>query len=115
VEINNIYKRMHEYTDTENAIVEASGVERSRVRELLPMLRRCEMQLNKLNEVECSGDLSPAQLRTRTAYQREAKRDAKELGCSVRFNGDPRGAAIRLLLPDGRSNNWDGETWCMYF
>jgi len=109
------YEKLYNYTDTENAIVEACGIERGRVRELLPLLRKAESMLTRINEIACGGDLSPQQQRTRDSYESEARRIAKELGCQVRFNNDPRGAAIRLVLPDGRSNNWDGETWCLYF
>jgi hypothetical protein len=37
------------------------------------------------------------------------------LGIGVQFNGDPRGGAIRMLLPDHTSNGWDGETWGIYW
>jgi hypothetical protein len=33
-------------------------------------------------------------------------------GFGLEFNGDPRGGAIRVILPSGISNSWDGKTWC---
>lgn len=30
---------------------------------------------------------------------------------SVKFDTDPRGYTIKLKLPSGRYNSWDGESW----
>ena len=39
------------------------------------------------------------------------KKITDQLGFQVKFNQDPRGFAIRFILPSGRYNSWDGETW----
>lgn len=41
------------------------------------------------------------------------RRLATQLGCpGVAFEGDPRGGyTVKLLLPSGRSNSFDGEGW----
>ena len=103
---------------------------------LLNQLHRYETTLQRINENDCNGHP-----RTKTEYrdgkkyrfevedQEWAARDAKKeasiqgkvrallepLGIQVQFNGDPRGGAIRMLLPDHTSNGWDGETWGIYW
>jgi len=34
-------------------------------------------------------------------------------GCKVAFQHDPRGATVKLILPDGRSNSFAGGYWCV--
>ena len=38
---------------------------------------------------------------------------AKEAGCGVVFSGDPRGSTVKLHLPNGESNSWGGDGWCV--
>lgn len=103
---------------------------------LLAKLHRYEATLQRINENDCNGHP-----RMKTEYRdgkmyrfevedqawaaRDAKKEASiqkkvvellgQLGIKVQFNGDPRGGAIRMLLPDGSSNGWDGETWGIYW
>ncbi len=103
---------------------------------LLHTLHRYETTLHRINENDCNGHP-----RTKTEYRdgkmyrfevedlQWAARDEKKeksiqgkviallqpLGIEVQFNGDPRGGAIRMLLPDHSSNGWDGETWGIYW
>jgi hypothetical protein len=34
-------------------------------------------------------------------------------GVKVAFQHDPRGATVKLILPDGRSNSFAGGYWCV--
>ena len=68
-------------------------------------------RLDKLNEVDCNEGLSPQQEVEEGVLVAEATQLAGELGCKLYHQGDPRGPAIRLIRPDGRSNGMDGETW----
>ena len=34
-------------------------------------------------------------------------------GVRVEFQHDPRGATVKLILPDGRSNSFAGGYWCV--
>ena len=107
-----------------------------RVPALLDQLHRYETTLQRINENDCNGHpRMKTEYRDGKMYRFEvedqawAARDAKKeasiqgkvrallepLGIQVQFNGDPRGGAIRMLLPDHTSNGWDGETWGIYW
>jgi len=81
----------------------------------LNKLHRAETSLHRIDELLCSVEMSEQeQARVeRRAENIERRIDAlcTEHGVEVRFNGDPRGGAVRLVLPGGESNSWDGETW----
>lgn len=53
--------------------------------------------------------------KTEKCTEEKVRAIADLLGFKVRFNDDPRGGAIRFILPSGASNNWDGETWGIYW
>jgi len=53
--------------------------------------------------------------KTEKCIEEKVRAIADLLGFKVRFNGDPRGGAIRFILPSGASNGWDGETWGIYW
>lgn len=38
---------------------------------------------------------------------------AQRLGCGVVFQGDPRGATIKLVLPSGYTDDWAREGLCV--
>jgi len=103
---------------------------------LLNKLHRYETTLHRINENDCNGHpRMKTEYRDGQMYRFEvedekwAARDAKKeasiqkrvielldpLDIKVQFNGDPRGGAIRMLLPDHTSNGWDGETWGIYW
>jgi len=106
------------------------------IRTLLDKLHRYEKTLHRINENDCNGHpRSKIEYRDGKMYRYDiediewANRDAKKevsiqnkvrellkpYNIEVRFNGDPRGGAIRMLLPDQSSNGWDNETWGIYW
>jgi len=106
------------------------------IRILLDKLHRYEKTLHRINENECNGHpRSKIEYRDGKMYRYDvedlqwAERDAKKevsiqnkvrellkpYNIEVKFNGDPRGGAIRMLLPDQSSNGWDNETWGIYW
>ena len=102
-------KELHEYAATfyqfkmeSNHLVMLDTIDR---------LHRLERQLTVLNETACNRDLTPAEASKMKHLADSVLNIAGNLGFRVRFNSDPRGGAIRFLLPSGKSNNWDGETW----
>ena len=128
------YQRIeHKFLDMFYNYPKTTGTE---IRDLLDQLHRAETTLHRIAENECNGHP-----RTVTEYRdgkmyrysvedekwaaRDAKKEAntqkrviellKPYGIEVRFNGDPRGGSIRMLLPDHSSNGWDGETWGIYW
>ena len=103
---------------------------------ILNRLHRYETTLQRINENDCNGHPKMVtEYRDGKKYQFEvedqkwAERDAKKeksiqekavallkpYGIKVQFNGDPRGGAIRMFLPDKSSNGWDQETWGIYW
>jgi hypothetical protein len=100
------------------------------------LLHRYEVTLQRINENECNGWPREVVERkggnmfrysvTDEAWQaRDQQRETRTIkkvnelaakyGITARINGDPRGGAIRLVLPDGRSNGWDNDTWGIYW
>jgi len=77
----------------------------------LDWLHRQETTLHRLSEYSCNCGLSPAQERKEANIENKVTALLEMYGITVRFNGDPRGGAIRMILPDHTSNGWDGETW----
>ena len=76
-----------------------------RVAELLSMARR----LDRYNEVECNYGVSEAQQKRIANLEKRVTALCGELGISCHFNGDPRGYAVKLHLPDGAYNTWGGK------
>jgi hypothetical protein len=86
---------------------------------LVDRLHRYETTLHRISEIQCSVELTEEaekELEQREEdTENKVKKIAEELGFKVRFNGDPRGGAIRFILPDKSSNGWDRETWGIYW
>jgi hypothetical protein len=49
--------------------------------------------------------------REKDELQAEVEFVAEALGLDVETDGDPRGYTIKLRLPSGRFNSWDGLSW----
>ena len=82
---------------------------------ILDTLRRHESALHRLAERECNFGLTDKEQHREESIERKVCAIADELGFRVTFNGDPRGGAIRFILPNRESNSWDGETWGIYW
>jgi hypothetical protein len=128
------YQRInHKFLDLFYDYPKITGTE---IRALLNSLHRYEVTLHRINENDCNGHSQMVtEQREGKTYRYEVvdeewtKRDAKKeitirkkviallkpYKIEVRFNGDPRGGAIRMLLPDHSSNGWDQETWGIYW
>jgi len=74
-----------------------------------------EKTLHRYAEIYCNREMHPDEVKREVACQKRVVAVAKELGLKADFNGDPRGACIKLLLPDGIYNNMDGESWRIFF
>ena len=106
------------------------------IRVLLDKLHRYETTLSRINNNDCNGHPRiKIEYRDGKKYEYQiediewASRDAKKevsiqnkviallkpFKIEVKFNGDPRGGAIRMLLPDRTSNNMDNDTWGIYW
>lgn len=101
------------YTRTLLAFLGDSGKTQVEISNILSQLHRYEVTLSRYNEIQCMRDMTPYEVKREESTMNRVKIIAEFLGFGVYFNGDPRGYAIRFLLPSKRSNNWDGESWCL--
>jgi hypothetical protein len=133
-------KQMEEYQRIEHKFLELfyqyPKVTSTEIRSLLDKLHRYEKTLHRIAENDCNGHpRMKTEYRDGKTYryevedlewtQRDEKKEKsiqekviallKPYNIEVRFNGDPRGGYIRMLLPDHSSNGWDGESWGIYW
>ena len=116
-------KQINEWTETYNRFAEDSAYFASLgwmdCRDILNRLHRYETTLHTISEKWCNDEMSIKEelriSRKEENTEKKVREIAEKLGFSVSFNGDPRGGAIRFVLPSGRSNNWDGTTWGIYW
>jgi hypothetical protein len=73
-------------------------------------LNRVARKLQHLNEDYCNGEVDSEVYQEKKDKIREKM---KELGYEAHLNGDPRGAAIKLILPSGLTNDWGHEGFCV--
>jgi len=113
-------KQWNEYQDTYNKFSELNpNITGNNLTHLLNRLHRYETTLHRISETQCNVEMSEKQEKAlelkEIRIENKVKAIANKLGFQVRFNGDPRGGAIRFILPDKSSNNWDEETWGIYW
>lgn len=81
------------------------------------LLLRHAHTINRINEIDCSEDLSdrPRYERRIRAQEATAERRIKEVCAkypaailSVQIDGDPRGFPVKLQLAGGKFNTWGG-------
>jgi len=76
------------------------------IREECWELMRISRALHRLNEVDCNTGLSTRQQTRREHLEHHAQTLAHENGCGLHINRDPRGPALLIQLPSGRTNDW---------
>jgi hypothetical protein len=73
-------------------------------------LCRFANSLNRLNEIACNSGLTERQERRKQNLQTRIKAALERAGLVLNhFNGDPRGYAVYLDLPDGSCNSFGGR------
>ena len=129
-------QQLENYQKTEAMFWKESPSFKGNMENTLDLIHRAETTLHRISENQCNGhpkrkvewrdgkqfiyDVENVEWRerdekTEAKLETKIKGIAKELGFKVDFNGDPRGSAIRFILPSGKSNNWDGESWGVYW
>jgi hypothetical protein len=85
----------------------------------LEKLGTYERVLHRINENACNGYRNAFAQQVDEDKTRKVTKKVQDIadmfGFKVRFNHDPRGGAIRFVLPSGASNGWDHETWGIYW
>jgi len=108
-------------------VLEAEGIRVSESDSKM-VIRACR-KLDRYNEFHCSGTLfDETDISVNTVHEMRAEmyakwetirhnrtkdieRFCKKTGLTARIQQDPRGRAVGFLLPSGRHNSWDGETF----
>lgn len=108
--------KKHEYANTLKQFAEEGKVKRwYDLQEILDKLHYYETALYHLAETACNRELTAHEEKRQASITAKVKAIAEQIGFKVKFNRDPLGCAIRFILPSGDSNNWDGETWGIYW
>lgn len=69
-------------------------------------------RLDRINTELCNGTTREVELHQRAErIKNKVSIIAHSLGFNVEFNDDPRGYSIKLYLPSGKSNSWDGKSF----
>jgi hypothetical protein len=87
----------------------------SKVAEDLNWLHRQEATLHRLAEKQCNEGLTESDERRVDNIEKFVTDALALYHIPVRFNHDPRGGSIRMIMGERISNNWDGETWGIYW
>lgn len=65
----------------------------------------------RYNLLRCNVGLTPAQDRRSQRVDEKFLRLCQEWGWEGKIGSDPRGFALKIVFPDGSSNNWPGDGW----
>jgi len=118
-------EQLHEYNRSRDILSKYGITDQE-----LDQLHRWESNLHTIAERQCNGYQDwKGNWDQKAADKDEAKEQrvmdrvtalVESHGLTVEFNGDPRGGAIRLILPADenghkQTNSWDGETWGIYW
>ena len=80
--------------------------------DLARLILRNASTMQRLAERRCSVEMSEAQAKREEAQdaacQARIAKACEPWGIKPNFNGDPRGACVKLILPSGRYNSWGG-------
>jgi len=79
-------------------------------------LHRQESTLHRLAEKQCNDESwNERDEKKRDAIEDRVRNMLAMYHVPVQFNNDPRGGSIRMIFGEHISNNWDGETWGIYW
>ena len=110
-------KQLIEYTNTYNMFRECTNNKKTswEIHLILRDIHILERKLRNLNERAFNYRLTKKEEQRRESYELKVTDIANSLGFDVKFNHDPGIGAIKFLLPNKRYNNWDFETWGIYW
>lgn len=79
----------------------------------LRFILRCSATIQRLAETACNRELSPTEIKKQNRLRGEVKLRLSHFGCKVTFHGDPRGAIVKIQVPDGYTNDWGKKGICV--
>ena len=85
------------------------------IEKLVDRLHRYETTLHRLFTEKCNRELNQDEINKIQNTKNHVLCVADMFKIPVYFNDDPRGGAIRFILPSKRSNNMGGEDWGIYW
>lgn len=71
---------------------------------------RLAATVQRLAETACNRELTKREILKDENVQARIMQIVTPKDIDVGFSGDPRGCTVKLRLPDGYYNNWDGES-----
>jgi hypothetical protein len=66
-----------------------------------------------LAETACNRELTPKEIRKDERVQMDIIDIVAPHDIEVKFSGDPRGCVVKLVVPDGYTNDWGAEGICV--
>lgn len=82
----------------------------STLEEIIKLLEIAQ-KLSRLNLKFANEGLTDAEEKKKNSLEQKAEKIAIKWEIPMEFNSDPRGFAVELKLPSGRSNSFVGEIW----
>ena len=71
-------------------------------------LKHMANRLHRYAEAACNYGLTEQQEKRVASLEKRVAKLCQDMGLTVKFNGDPRGYAVKVQLPSGRYNTWGG-------
>jgi hypothetical protein len=76
-------------------------------------LMRYAATCQRLAETACNRELTEAEIRKEERIQMDIIAIVVPHDCEAKFGGDPRGCVVKLVVPDGYTNDWGQEGICV--
>lgn len=79
----------------------------------LQRIMRMAATVQRLAETACNRELTEREIRKDEKLQMDILALLAVEDCNAKFSGDPRGAVVKIQVPDGYTNDWGGEGICV--
>jgi hypothetical protein len=76
---------------------------------LARLILRNAATIQRIAVDQCNDPSTPTQDKAKSAARRRISEACKPWGIKPNFQGDPRGAVVKLILPSGRWNSFGGQ------
>lgn len=67
----------------------------------------------RLQEQDCNVGLTDKERAKEARFIFKMVELAETIGCKVHCSGDPRGNTVKIVMPDGYTNDWGREGLCV--